>query len=155
MLKYFHLTAVLWAGSILFIAETAFSLPLTTGDKYPVALSSDTDMPVCYMQTGDGRTLNLSSLCRDQPRPQSQSAQSQLVISDLRHEGDQMSGRVVNNTGKTLHDAKVNFEVIGENGSVVDEGVIYTDQQTLNPGQTASFNTFMPSGTNVRITSIE
>jgi hypothetical protein len=66
-----------------------------------------------------------------------------------------MSGRVVNNTGKTLHDAKVNFEVIGENGSVVDEGVIYTDQQTLNPGQTASFNTFMPSGTNVRITSIE
>lgn len=161
MLKSFHLTAVLSATWILFIAESTFSRPLTTGDKYPVVPKSDTNKLICYIQTADGRTLNLDSLCKNQFSIQSQkvtsdaSAQSQLVVSDLRYEGNQMSARIVNNTGKTLHNAKVNFDIIGEDGSVIERGSIYTEPKTLSPGQTARINTFMPSGAKVRITYTE
>ncbi len=150
MLKFFHLTAVLSAASILFIAETALTHPLTTGDKYPVVPSSDTDTLSCYMQTADSRTLNLDNLCRNQP-----SAQSQVVISDVIHNGERLSGRVVNNTDKIVSRAKVNFEIIGEDGVGIERGAIYTDQQTLNPGQTGTFQAFMPSSLNVRVISVE
>jgi hypothetical protein len=72
MLKSFHLTAVLWAASILFITETALTGPLTVGSKFPAETSSDTDKPVCYMQIANGRTLNLSSLCGKKPSAQPQ-----------------------------------------------------------------------------------
>jgi hypothetical protein len=77
MLKSFHLTTVFWAASILFITETALTHPLTVGSKFPVVTRSDTDKPVCYMQTLNGRTLNLSSLCGKKP-----SAQPQEVIDE-------------------------------------------------------------------------
>jgi hypothetical protein len=76
MLKFFHLTAVLCAASILFIAETALTHPVTVGSKFPAETNSDTDKPVCYMQTPNGTTLNLSSLCGKRP-----SAQPQAVTS--------------------------------------------------------------------------
>lgn len=66
-----------------------------------------------------------------------------------------MTGRIVNNTGKTLNNAKVNFDIIGEDGSVIERGSVYTEPKTLSPGQTATINTFMPSGAKVRMTYIE
>ncbi len=150
MLKLFYLTAVLSTASILFIAETALTYPLTTGDKYPVVQSSETDRLSCYMQTADSRTLNLDNLCRNQA-----SAQSQVVISEVIHNSDRLSGRVVNNTDKTVSRAKVNFEIIAEDGVGIERGAIYTDQQTLSPGQTGTFQAFMPSGLNVRVISVE
>lgn len=150
MLESFRLTPALLATSILFIIETTFSRPLTAGPEYSLVPSSDTDKLICYMQTADGRALNLDSLCRKKL-----STQSQINIIELKYEDGQMIGLVVNNTSKTVYDAKVNFEVLGENGSVIDKGIIYTEPQTLNPGQTATFKTFMPSGTNMKITSVE
>lgn len=102
------------------------------------------------MQTADGRTLNLSSLCEKKP-----SAQARVVISSVTRNGDYMMGRVVNNIGKTVSRAKVNFEIIREDGSGTERASIYIDQQTLTPGQTGTFQAFMPSGLNVRITSVE
>jgi hypothetical protein len=150
MLKSFHWIAVLTAASILCIAETALTRPLTVGDKYPVVPTSNTDQLVCYMQTADDRTLNLSSLCGKKP-----SVQPQVAISNVIRNGDYMSGRVINNTGKTVYQAMVNFEIISKDGSEIEKGSIYTDQQTLSPGQTGTFQTFMPSGLNVRTTSVE
>lgn len=72
MLKAFHLIPVISIASILFATETAFSRPPATDSRYPVVPSSDINNPVCFMQTADGRTLNLSSLCRKVSQPTTQ-----------------------------------------------------------------------------------
>jgi hypothetical protein len=154
MHHFFHLIAVLIATSILFVAETAFSHPLTIGDEYPVVSSPDTDKPVCYMQTVDGRTLDLSSLCGKKNSAQPQ-AQSQIIISSVRYNSKQMIGYVVNNTNKTVYQPRVNYELLDENGSVTERGSVPTNEETLSPGQTATFQTSMPGGRNVRTTSVE
>jgi hypothetical protein len=64
MLKYLLKLAVLPVAVIAFIAEGALSLPQTRVSYYPVVPSSNTDKPICYMQTTDGRTLDLASMCK-------------------------------------------------------------------------------------------
>ena len=64
MLKLFRLTGVFCAVLMPLIAETAFDRPIALGSQYPVVPSSDRDELVCYMQTADGRVLNLHSLCK-------------------------------------------------------------------------------------------
>jgi hypothetical protein len=68
MLKFFHLKAVLSAVLILSIAETTFSSSITTGSQYPLVPNSDFDNLFCYMQTEDGKILNLNNLCGKQLR---------------------------------------------------------------------------------------
>jgi hypothetical protein len=63
MLKSFDWTSVLSAVLILSLAETAKSTSITTDLRYPVVPNSEIDTLVCYMQTADGRILNLVSLC--------------------------------------------------------------------------------------------
>lgn len=58
MPKLSYLTAVLSTALVSLMAEAAFSRPLT----YPVVQNSDT-APLCYMQTSDGRTLDLTEMC--------------------------------------------------------------------------------------------
>lgn len=148
MLKSFHLTSVFF--SILFILETAFSLPLTASFKYLVVPSSDTDKLVCYMQTADGRTLNLDNLCINQL-----SDQSQILIGDLKYDGATLSGSVINKTNKTLYLARVNYEVLGKDGSVIESGTAYTEPSTLSPSQTATFQTSTSRNGSVRTTSVQ
>ena len=150
MLKPLHLATVFSAGSILLIAKAAFSRPSTISSQYPVKPSSNTDNLVCYMQTADGTTLNLNSLCGKKP-----SLQSQAVVSNVIHENDYIIGRVINNSDQTLYQAKVNYEVIGENASVIERGAIAIEPPTLNADQTAIFQTFMPSNRQVRTISVE
>ena len=150
MLKISHLSAVISAASILWIAETAFSLPSTAIAQYPIEPSSHTDQLVCYMQTADGTTLNLNSLCGKKP-----SLQSQIVVSDVFHEDDYIIGRVINKSNQTLYQARVNYEALSKNGSVIERGAIAIEPPTLNPGQTGMFETFMPSDIQIRTTSVE
>ncbi|MEW5857142.1 MAG: FxLYD domain-containing protein [Cyanobacteriota bacterium] len=151
MLKSKHLTVALATASILFVAPSAFSRPLMiASDKYPIMPSSDTDKPVCYMQTPDGRTMNLSRLCEKKP-----SNRPQIAIAEVIYEDDYMVGRVINQSSKTVYQARVNYEVISQNGSVIERGSIATEPQTLSPGQTATFETFMPSDKKVRTTFAE
>jgi hypothetical protein len=63
MLKSFPLTSVLSAVLILSIGETVFSSSITAALTYPVVPNSEIDTLVCYMQTADGRILNLDTLC--------------------------------------------------------------------------------------------
>jgi hypothetical protein len=62
---------------IPFIAQSAYSLPKTINFQHPV-VSTDTDKPICYMETTDGRTLNLTSMCggNNQKNPQQRQRQS-------------------------------------------------------------------------------
>jgi hypothetical protein len=78
MLKSFVRIAVLPAALIPFMAEIACSLPQAGGSYYPVVPTSDTAEPICYMQTIDGRTLDLSKICElnDSRNPQQRSSQS-------------------------------------------------------------------------------
>lgn len=152
MLKPFSLIPIISATSILFLADTAFSNSLPTGSIYPEVPNPDIAQPVCYMQTGDGRTLNLSRLCEKKQNPV---VQPQITISNVIHEGDRMKGLIVNNIGKPVYNARANYEVIDENGNVVDKGAIYADQPMLSPGQTNTFEAYMPSGVKVRTTSVE
>jgi hypothetical protein len=104
------------------------------------------------MQTVDGRTLNLTRLCEKKNRL---IVQPQIVISNIIQEGDSLRGIFINNIGKNVYNARVNYEVIGENDSVIDKGVIYADQSILRPGQSVTFATYMPRGKKVRTTSVD
>lgn len=59
MRKLPKLTPALSAVLVSFMAETAFGSPL----NYPVLQNLDTDTPFCYMQTPDGKTLDLRKIC--------------------------------------------------------------------------------------------
>jgi hypothetical protein len=79
----------------------------------------------------------------------------QVVISSVSHTDDRLRGQVVNQTGKTIYDAKVKYEIMAADGSVIDRGEIYTQQQKLSPGQSATFEMFIPSRNQVRVISVE
>ena len=151
MFKVLHLKVTLATASILLIANTAHGQPITVSSQYPVVSNSDTDEPVCYMETVDGTTLNLSRLCEIKPK-----AQPEVVISNVGYEDEFLMGRVVNKSSKTVYQTRVNIEVIDDNGSVLGRGAISTEPPNLSPGQTATFQTLRPpGGKNVRTTSVE
>jgi hypothetical protein len=151
MLRTLHLKVAVATASILLTANMASSQPPIVSSNSTVASSSDTDEPVCYMQTADGTTVNLTNLCGKKSK-----VQSEVVISNVGYEDDFLIGRVVNKSNKTVYQARVNIEVIGENGSVLGRGAISTEPPNLSPGQTATFQTLKPpSGNDVRTTSVE
>lgn len=157
MYQSFRFTAIFCSAWILFIPEMAFSRPLTTASKYSIVSNSDTDEPVCYMQTVDGRTVNLSSLCGKKISDQFQAepqAEPQVVISDVSYNGDYLVTHVVNQTGITVHNVRVTYKFIGENSNVIESSSTDTDAQTLKPGQAATLQTFMPRGSQVRSISV-
>ena len=59
MPKLLNLTAVLWVVLVSLMTEAALGRPL----NYPVVQSLDRETPFCYMQTPDGKTLDLSNIC--------------------------------------------------------------------------------------------
>jgi hypothetical protein len=63
MRKSFYLTALLGTALIPLMAETAFSYPRSESYQYPTVSTLDNNTPVCYMQTPNGKTLELSSIC--------------------------------------------------------------------------------------------
>ncbi|HAJ63022.1 MAG TPA: hypothetical protein DCP31_30465 [Cyanobacteria bacterium UBA8543] len=155
MLSSLPVTVTFATTSLLLIANTAYSKPLTVSSNYPVVSNSDTNDLVCYMQTANGTTLNLSRLCENKPQPQP-IVKTEVVISHVDYEDNFLIGNVVNKSSKTVHQARVNYEIIGENGSVMARGAMSTEPPTLRPGQTAKFQTLMPGGgNNVKTTSVE
>ena len=151
MFKVLQLKVTLATASILLIANTAFSQSITVSSQYPVVSNSNTDEPVCYMQTVEGTTLNLSRLCETKSK-----SQPEVVISNVGYEEEFLMGRVVNKSSKTVYQTRVNIEVIDDNGSILGRGAISTEPPNLSPGQTATFQTLRPPGSkNVRTTSVE
>jgi hypothetical protein len=146
MFKPFSLLALFSASSILLVTESAFSQPSFSSSKYPVVPISDIDKLVCYMRTENSRVLDLNSLCKTKPY---------VAISNLFYANGRLLGRVANKSDQTVFQTKVNYEIIGDLGNVIGRGAITTEPSTLNPGQTATFQTFMLSGRNIKITSAE
>lgn len=65
MVRPFLLPTTLSVVLILFMTEVTFSRPVFSDSQHPKVQNSEVDLPLCYMQTADGRTLNLQKLCSE------------------------------------------------------------------------------------------
>lgn len=75
MLKFVYLNAALSSSLILFVAEATLS------SQYSMAQNSNSDTLICYMQTGDGKTLNLTHLCKHTRNTAADSPIDQLLTT--------------------------------------------------------------------------
>jgi len=97
------------------------------------------DEPLCYMQTNDGRTLNLGKLCSQQPIATAPGGHRGVTITRMNVKGKLLDGLVTNYTGKSVKSVKVNYEVLDSEGNFLDAGFIDAQPGIIPPGGTASF----------------
>lgn len=71
MFKSLRLIPSLSVALTTLFAETALSLPPPPDDQSVEATQevpqSGAEVPICYMQTAEGKVLDLTSLCKEQP----------------------------------------------------------------------------------------
>ena len=85
MLKYFCLDATVSVALTGLITDIAFSRPLPASSQFPEVQNSNIDVPLCYIQTPDGRTLDLGKLCgRNSAASGSKTPYSQISPSQFR-----------------------------------------------------------------------
>ncbi len=151
MIRALDLIVTLVTTSMILIPKMAYSQSITDNSNSPLVSSLYNEDLVCYMQTANGTTLDLSNLCSQESK-----SKSEVVISHVDYEDNFLIGHVVNKSSKTVYRARVNIEVVGEDGNVISRGAISTEPANLNPGQTAIFQSFMPNNSNdVRATFVE
>ena len=64
MLRFLYFAATLSVAITPLITEVAFSYPVFPASQYPeVQNFNNVNVPLCYIQTTDGRTLDLDKLC--------------------------------------------------------------------------------------------
>lgn len=61
--RLFCLTATMSVALVPFLSESTFARPLSINSQYPEVPSPKTNSSICYMETKDGRILNLDILC--------------------------------------------------------------------------------------------
>lgn len=134
-----------------------FSRPLLADTNNIGGLTQDIDVPVCYMETANGRIFDLSRLCRTQPETTSKciSGAAGLPVSQVSYDGNALRGQVTNRTCNPIKLVKVNYQVLDTQGNQIDNGFIYAEPSTIPPGQTASFAETIVSGAKVNVTHVE
>jgi hypothetical protein len=125
------------------MTEAVLSSALFANPKHLNATDSDTNIPVCYMLTKDGKAINLQSICE-------KSKAFRIAITGVTREGDHVTGQVTNRTSKMLFQARIKFHILDETERIVDQKLVFTQPQMLAPGQTAKFEVFIPSGRDIR-----
>ncbi|MCU0547307.1 MAG: FxLYD domain-containing protein [Oscillatoriaceae cyanobacterium Prado104] len=121
--------------------------------------NSGIDEPFCYMQTPDGRILDLGKLCEKQPDPKNSqnciagnSISAKMSIASANYDGNFLSGQVINQGCKIVNNVRVNYEVLDEAGNLIDSGFIEAQPATVAPGQSAKFRGLVVAGVQVRAT---
>ncbi|MGL5058844.1 MAG: FxLYD domain-containing protein, partial [Microcoleus sp.] len=153
-MKSLHLTLILSAISIGSIALN----PLLGATASSLAQNSGIDPPFCYMQTPDGRTVDLGKLCEKQPATNSQncvagnSISAKVSIASANYDGNFLSGQVINQGCKVIRNVRVNYEVLDETGNLIDSGFIDAEPTAVVPGQSAKFRGPVVAGAKVRAT---
>ena len=61
--RLFCLTATVSVALVPFLSRSTIARPLAVNYQYPELLSPETNSSICYMETKDGKTLNLNILC--------------------------------------------------------------------------------------------
>ena len=96
LLRVFGLTAMLSAAWMPLSINVAASNPLIGDSKHQVLADSNVDTPVCYIQTDDGRILNLRNLCvqpaRDSRNTVAQAANVKRLLATNQCPGCNLSG---------------------------------------------------------------
>lgn len=102
----------------------------------------DVNTPRCYLQTTDGKVLDLERLCKaSQP--------ASVVISSLNYRANFLIGRVVNQSRKPVHGIEITYQVLNEDGTL-DQQSISSEPQTLTPEQFGAFEVVVPAGGKVQ-----
>jgi hypothetical protein len=163
MLKLLHLTTVVSSVLFSFLPGMGSGYPRLANAQSQVVQQLQTESLVCYMQTADGQTVNLTALCIQKPVPSvspprlsaADSEAAKMPISGVRYDGNFFTGQVTNQTGDTVQDVKVNYEVRDRQGNVIDNGFISVQPSTLPPGRSASFSGMTMKGATVQPTFVE
>ncbi len=139
------------------LAGMVFNRPQVANASYPVMPSSEVDVPFCYMEMGDGRRVDLRALCRTNTQEIANcfSGTAGMPISNVRYDGNLLTGQVTNRTCKTVQSVKVNYQVLDNQGNELDNGYIDTQPSTLPQGKTASFGGAIAPGAKVNVTHID
>lgn len=68
MLQLLCLAAILSVAFTPIVTKVAFSRPISASSQYPeVPKFNNVDLPLCYIQTSDGKILDLQKLCGNSP----------------------------------------------------------------------------------------
>lgn len=108
--------------------------------------ATEVDEPLCYMQTTDGRTINLGNLCNQNQPAVAVNSNPEVKITAVNYHGKTIRGQIINLTTKPVQAVKVNYEVVDNNGNTIDAGYIDVQSPNIPPGGTAFFqeNTSYP-----------
>ena len=163
MLRGWYLILVASYVLLSFLAELCLGHPRLAAAKSLVVAEFQKDESVCFMQTRDGRTVNLTALCGSQSVPAvsppklsaADSEAAKMPLSSVGYDGNSLSGQVTNQTGDTVRNVRVNYEVLDSQGNLIDNGVIYARPSTIPPGGSASFSGITVKGAKVRPTFVE
>lgn len=127
------------AFSTLFVLSLSSASFILFNNTNTLASPPVVDEPLCYMQTNDGRMLNLAKLCREKPIPDGLTGLRGVTITRVNVKGQFLEGMVTNYTGKPVKAVKVNYEVLDSEGNFIDAGFIDAQPGAIPPGGSASF----------------
>ncbi|MGD1809640.1 FxLYD domain-containing protein [Dapis sp. BLCC M126] len=135
-----------------------------TGSSLLAQNYSQLDNPICYMETTEGKTINLVDLCGNQEaidETKKVSCKSEEVkateipISNVNYDGNFLTGKVANKSCQIVKLIKVNYQVLDDGGNIIDNGYIYAQPATVEPGKVASFKGNISPGAKVETTFVE
>ncbi len=129
-----------------------------------LAQKSEFNNPICYMETTEGKIINLVNLCGDQEAidetkkvacKSEEVKATEIPISNVKYDGNFFTGKVANKSCKTVKLIKVNYQVLDDEGNIIDNGYIYAQPATVEPGKVASFKGNVSPGAKVETTFVE
>lgn len=131
-----------------------------------LAQNSEFDNPICYMKTAEGKFINLVTLCGNKEaineskkvscKLESEKVKpTEIPISNVNYDGNFLTGKVANESCQTVKQIKVNYQVLDDAGNIIDNGFIYAEPSTVEPGKIASFKGNVSPGAKVQTTFVE
>ncbi|MEM1168754.1 MAG: FxLYD domain-containing protein [Cyanobacteria bacterium P01_H01_bin.35] len=149
--------------SLTKISILAFLSWSFTGRSLLAQNYSELDNPICYMETTEGKTINLVNLCGNQDIDETKKVAckseevkaTEIPISNVNYDGNFLTGKVANKSCQTVKLIKVNYQVLDDYGNIIDNGYIYAEPATVGPGKIASFKGNISPGAKVETTFVE
>lgn len=148
----------------LTLSVLTLSLLWGATDNRSLAQTSQIAPPLCYMETADGKTIDLGRLCGqgsgNAPVAACDSdleivAAGDLPISNVNYDGNLLKGKVTNESCKTVRSIRVNYQVLDEMGNAIDNGYLEATPAVVAPGKVASFEGRTIAGAKVETTYVE
>lgn len=158
MAKHFS-TSLVFISFLL--SGIIFTRPLLAQSRTPLIPGSQPGSLRCYMETAEGRTIDLNDLCPKNSAPsrrrrcRAMPNSNNILIRNVRNNGNLLTGEVINQSCESVSDVKVNYHVLDNFGNPLDIGYIPVEPSTIQPRSTATFRGSVASGENVETTFVE